>query len=115
MFRFIILSILLAAPACDGPGERVINREAPDVPWPSVDLEGQVKSPDYVGAVLADCFAAELGIDHSAPTLVHYEDQVPDGDDQQPAELCVSWSAHLDLGDCVRRGLLKLGATVQQP
>lgn len=121
MRAFFILSILpLALGACDIPGaeDNIETREAPDVPWPSVEIAGQIKSPVYVGQMLADCFAAEAGIGgtgitYGAPTLVHYADKTPDGDDQQPAELCLSWSAHLDFGDCVRRGLIELGATVQ--
>lgn len=117
MQRFALALVLaFSAPllACDSSSETTQLREAPDVPWPSVSIAGQVKSPLYVGELLAYCFAAELstGLDYGAPTLIQYEDEVADGDDQQPAELCVSWSAHIDVADCVRSGLLELGGEV---
>jgi len=114
MHLFPLTAILSIALACDSIDEPTQLREAPDVPWPSVEIAGQVKTPRLVGELLVECFKGELvyPFDYGAPTQVHYQDKTPDGDDQQPAQLCVSWQTHLDAGDCVRLALLELGAKV---
>ena len=113
MHRFTISILAVLALACDpAPDPSPELREAPDVPWLSVEIAGEVKTPLGVGDVLVDCFTYEFGINFNGPPAVHYIDKEPDGDDWQPAQLCVEWTAHLDLGDCVRRGLLKLGGEV---
>lgn len=112
MLKKSILALALAifaATACDATPDRdqVEHREAPGVPWPSVAIKGEVESPQNVGKILHGCFE---GVEkYGAPTLVDYSDEAPDGDDQQAAQLCVSWSAHLDVADCVRLGLISAG------
>lgn len=115
MPRFTTLALVLAASvlaaACDPVPEPTQPREAPDVPWPAVTIDAEVKTPLYAADVLAECFE-HPEITYGAPTLVHYEDQVPDGDDQQPMLFCVDVSAHLDVGDCIRTALLELGGAM---
>lgn len=114
MQRLIITTIFAAsalAAACDPVHEPTQPREAPDVPWPAVTIDAEVKTPLYAADVLAECFA-HPEITYGAPTLVHYEDQAPDGDDQQPMLFCVAVTTHLDTGDCVRQHLLALGGKV---
>lgn len=120
LFKHILIAsiLTLAAPACDSgeaPVAAPVPREAPDVPWPSVSIEGEIESPINVGKILHGCFDGDLK--YGAPTLVDYFDEAPDGDDQQAAQLCVSWSAHLDVADCVRIGLISAGGvpTPQEP
>lgn len=112
MQRFAIALALASAIllACDGSSEPTPLREAPDVPWPSVVIEGPVKSPLAIAEVLAECFAKE--VDYSFQPQFFYGDKEPDGDDQQLAHLCIEWGAHLDLADCVRQGLIALGGAV---
>lgn len=86
----------------------VQKREAPDVPWPSVEMAGTLKSPASVADLLVQCFGE---VDYSQAPGFTYEDQAPDGDDQQSGMLCVGWTAHLDRADCMRSGLLDLGGT----
>jgi hypothetical protein len=118
--RNALLLCLLLPLACDPPVDHVEPREAPDVPWPSVSLDGPVEGPDLAGAVLSSCFDSTLVADPlesdagdpPCPTctaLVSYIDDPPDDDDRQHAQLCVSWSAHLDRQDCIRRALTKAG------
>lgn len=99
------LALLLTIAACD-PAPTF--REAPDVPWPAVEIEGPLKSPASLVAVLEDCFAIA---DFALQPGFDYEDEIADGDDWQPARLCVDWSAHIDVADCVRKRLLDLGGT----
>lgn len=116
MQRFALSLVLaLSAPllACDGSSEPTQLREAPDVPWPAVQIAGPLKSPASLTGLLAECFV-EVDYDHGTPPSFTYEDEVPDGDDQQPAQLCVEWEAHLDVADCVRRGLIDLGGEVAE-
>lgn len=110
MNRFIAITIIaITIPSCtsaEAPtADEVSVREAPDPP--SVAISGEVESPINIGKILWGCFDAvdTLG----APTLLDYTDEAPDGDDQQPAQLCVSWSAHSDVADCVRIGLISAG------
>lgn len=111
MHRLIpVLALTFAAAlACDAATARPEPREAPDVPWPSVEIEGPLKSPASLNSLLEECF---IEVDYDATPKFRYDDKVPDGDDQQPAELCLAWTAHLDVADCVRRGLLDLGGVV---
>lgn len=115
------LLLTLAAAACvpaeHQPAGSVEQREAPDVPWPAVTLDGPVAGPDEVAAIVGGCldgtiFVADpLGVE-PCPTCtasVTYVDDAPDGDDRQRPTLCVSWEAHLDNQDCIRRGLIKAG------
>ena len=114
MHRFTLATILAAsalAAACDPVHEPTQPREAPDVPWPSVTIDAEVKTPLYAADVLAACFE-HPEITYGAPTLIHYEDETPDGDDQQPQLFCVAVTAHLDTADCVRTALLELGGKV---
>lgn len=104
-----ITTIILALAACDPARTPITPREAPDVPWPSVDFDGEVAGPDEIGAIIGGCFdGTEL---FAKETAVAYSDEAPDADDQQAAQICVTWSAHLDRADCVRRGLIKAGLT----
>lgn len=109
-FLFATLAVALLT-SCDGTTEPTepTQREAPDVPWPEAIIEGSLKSPAGVAGLLDECF---LEIDYSGAPAFRYQDKVPDGDDQQPAELCLDWGAHLDVADCVRRGLIELGGVV---
>lgn len=115
----ILAASILAASACDNAPDvpTVVAREAPDVPWPAVTMDGPVGGPDEIGAIVSGCFdgavlvADQLG-DESCPSCtasVNYVDDAPDGDDRQRPTLCLSWEAHLDRQDCVRRGLIKAG------
>lgn len=108
----ILITFAVAVLACDGGASEATQlREAPDVPWPSAMIDGPVKSPLAVAKVLAGCFAEEVDY-YSFQPQFFYGDKEPDGDDQQLAHLCVEWGAHLDLADCVRKGLIDLGGTV---
>lgn len=102
-----LLAILILA-ACD-PATPAF-REAPDVPWLAVKIDGPLKSPASLVDALEECFV-ETDYDHGKPPSFKYEDKTPDGDDQQPAKLCVAWEAHLDVADCVRQHLIALGGT----
>jgi hypothetical protein len=102
--------LILAAAACAAVTEPTTEqREAPDVPWPAVEIDGPLKSPASLAELLDACF---IEADYDGPPAFHYEDEVADGDDWQPAELCVEWAAHIDVADCVRRGLLDRGGVV---
>lgn len=105
--RTIVIAML--ATACDATPEPTQQREAPDVPWPAVEIDGPLKSPVSLAELLDACF---LEADYDGPPAFHYEDELADGDDWQPAELCIEWAAHIDVADCVRRGLLDLGGVV---
>lgn len=107
--RFILVTLAVALVLSCDTTEPTELREALDVPWPSVEIAGPLKSPASVAGLLDECFGE---VDYSQAPGFFYEDQAPDGDDQQPAELCLRWAAHLDVADCVRRGLLDLGGAV---
>lgn len=104
----ILILGVCSAFACD-PAAGTTPREAPDVPWPSVEIDGLLKSPASLAPILEECFGE---IDYSEPPSFSYVDKTPDGNDQQIAQLCVEWRAHLDVADCVRRELLELGGVV---
>lgn len=112
---FLALALLATLPACDDPPvtevPAVVAREAPDVPWSSVAISSEVEGPEAAAKVLADCFDGSETL--AEPPAVDYLDNEPDGDDQQAAQLCVSWSAHLDRADCVRRALIAGGGAVE--
>lgn len=106
--RVLLIGVACSALACD-PTPSVTQREAPDVPWPSVEIDGLLKSPAALVPVLEECFG---DLDYSEQPSFRYVDKTPNGNDQQIAQLRVEWRAHLDVADCVRRGLLELGGVV---
>ncbi len=107
-FLFATLAVALVA-SCDSATQPTQQREAPDVPWPSVEIDGPLKSPASLAPLLEECFGE---LDYSETPSFSYVDKTPDGNDQQLAQLCVEWRAHLDVADCVRRGLLDLSGVV---
>lgn len=75
---------------------------APDVPWQSVQISAETADgPAFAAKVLAEC------IPEAEVAALDYIDQVP-MDGEQAAELCVSWTAHEQQNDCIRRALIDL-------
>lgn len=110
----ILSATLAVALACDTPTEPTTPREAPDVPWPAIGISGPLKSPGQLSDLLVSCFM-ETDYSHGQPPSFIYKDEAPDGDDQQPSELCIDWAAHLDVSDCVRLALIDLGGVPEEP
>lgn len=94
------LSIILAAAALVVGATALAA--APDVPWQSVQISAETEDgPVYAAKILAEC------IPEAEPASLVYIDQVP-VEGEQAAELCVSWTAHEQQNDCMRRALIDL-------
>lgn len=75
---------------------------APDVPWQSVQISAEAEDgPSYAAKILAEC------IPEAEVAALDYIDQVP-VEGEQAAELCVSWTAHEQQNDCIRRAMIDL-------